>query len=361
MSIATVTVIVPHFKRRSTGVTSTVGALLPVQRSTLPIAALGYGLPEGMPSVSAWQLLLAWRRPNDHPFRIWHARRQNEMLVGCILKYVLRQPWRLVFTAANARPLSGITRFAIDRMDALIATSNAVATALDKPATVVVHGVDTERFRPAEDRAAEWAASGLPGRFGIGILGRVRPQKGTDLFVDAMIDLLPRHPDWTAAVIGRAKPADGAFRDGLIRRVTDAGLSNRIWFLGERPAEEIPTWFRRLSVVVAPARQEGFGLTPLEAMASATPAVTSEAGAFRRTVVDGETGIVTPTGDLASLVGAIDRLMGDDAKRETMGLSARRHAVARAGIEAEAGGINAVYERLWSVEPGTGAHARPPT
>ncbi len=77
------------------------------------------------------------------------------------------------------------------------------------------------------------AATGLPGRHLIGCFGRIRHQKGTDLFVDAMIALLPRYPDWTAILCGRITPEHAAFGDELKARIAAAGLSERILFLGE--------------------------------------------------------------------------------------------------------------------------------
>ena len=82
--------------------------------------------------------------------------------------------------------------------------------------TVILHGVDTERYRPPTDRAAAFAASGLPGKYAIGCFGRVRHQKGTDVFVDAMCRLLPRYPDFSAVIIGAVtvdqKPFEQALR-----------------------------------------------------------------------------------------------------------------------------------------------------
>ncbi|MGO8425835.1 glycosyltransferase, partial [Rhizobium ruizarguesonis] len=112
------------------------------------------------------------------------------------------------------------------------------------------------------------AATGLPGRHLIGCFDRVRHQKGTDLFVRAMIELLPQHTEWTAVVSGRVTAEHVAFADKRKADVAAAGLSDRILFRGEVP--DIKIWYRRLTLYVAPSRNEGFGRTPLEAMASRT-------------------------------------------------------------------------------------------
>ena len=66
----------------------------------------------------------------------------------------------------------------------------------------------------------------------MGCFGRIRHQKGTDLFVDAMIALLPQFPDWTAVITGRVTPEHRGFADELKKKVDAAGLSDRIVFLG---------------------------------------------------------------------------------------------------------------------------------
>ena len=92
-----VEVIATNLKRRFSGVTSTVLALLPVQSSQVRIAALGPNLPRDLPRVT-WGGLFChgWQSPPGRPFRIWHARRNLEMLAGLILRTVLRMPLKLV-------------------------------------------------------------------------------------------------------------------------------------------------------------------------------------------------------------------------------------------------------------------------
>ena len=270
------------------------------------------------------------------------------MLAGVLLKSVLRQPWKLVFTSAGQRRHTAYTRWLIRRMDALIATSEGAASFLERPAIVIHHGVDTQRFFPAADRLAEWRAAGMPGSFGVGAFGRIRPQKGTDLVVEAMIRLMPTYPDAALVLTGLVTPKFERFKAELEGRVAAAGLQSRILFVGERPGEEMPAWFRRVTLYVAPMRHEGFGLTPLEAMASGAAVVATRTGAAAALVVDGETGFLVEPGDLEALVTAIERLIADRGLAEAMGRRGRLKAVRHHDIEAEAQRINAVYRSLWA-------------
>ncbi len=347
---AEIEVVTPNLHLRWSGVTSTIATLVPLQHAAgLSIAAVGPNLPASVPQTKARAILRGgWRSPPGRGYRIWHARRNDEMMAGLLLRDVLRQPWRLVFTSAAQRHHKPLTKALIRRMDAVIATSEAAASYLEVPATIIHHGVDTARYVPAPDRKKAWAETGLPGARGIGVFGRVRHNKGTDLFIDAMIRLLPRYPDVTAVVTGLMAPEDSVFVNSLKQRISASGLDARIHLLGVRPAEEMPLWFRRVSVYVAPQRWEGFGLTPLEAMASGTAVVATRTGAAPLLVADGETGRLIPPGDLDALVAAIEPLLADDAHAEQMGAAGRARAVACHDVSREIAAIRAVYDDLWA-------------
>ncbi|WP_442582715.1 glycosyltransferase family 4 protein [Mesorhizobium sp. ASY16-5R] len=341
-----VEVIAPNFKQRLSGVTSTIVQLVPLQASTVGIATLGPGLPAGLPKLRWWQLPSLWRRPASGRKRIWHARRNVEMIGGIFLKHVLRMPLHLVFTSAAQRDHRPFTKWLIRRMEAVIATNVRSGSFLDVPHTVVMHGVDLEAFHPARTADDTFAASGLPGKYAVGCFGRVRAQKGTDLFVDAMIALLPGHPDWTAVITGRVTAEHQNFADELKRRIAAAGLEKRILFLGEVP--DIKAWYRRVSLYVAPSRNEGFGLTPLEAMASATPVVASDAGAYAEMIVEGRTGSVAAAGDGVALTAAIGRYLDNPEMARVHGEEGLVQARACFRLEREAAAIENVYETVWA-------------
>jgi mannosyltransferase len=323
-------------------VTSTVTALLPWQKEHIRIAAAGWHVPATVPRVPMWRLILGgWSRP-----RVWHARRNDEMIVGVLLRYVMRQPWKLLFTSAAQRKHTRFTRFLIRSMDHVIATSWQAASYLEREATVIEHGVDLRRFQPAEDRDVAWRETGLPGRYGIGAFGRVRAQKGSDLFVAAMIRLLPKYPEWTAVITGLEAPEEAAFIRKLREDIAAAGLEERIRLLGEVPREEVPLWFRRVTLYVAPMRWEGFGLTTLEAMASGTAVVATRTGASPQIVVEGETGNLIPPDDLEALANAIEPYLANPQLAITRGIAGRAAVESRHDIAAEAAAIHAIYREL---------------
>ncbi|HEY5232582.1 MAG TPA: glycosyltransferase family 4 protein [Verrucomicrobiae bacterium] len=347
--IRDIEVIVPNLKLKHTGVTSTIAALLPVHARHLKIAAVGFGLPADWPQIG-WEnfFLHGWKRPHHRPFRIWHARRNNEMLAGLLLRSVLRMPLKLVFTSAALRNHAWLTRILLRQMDRVIATSPEAASRLRVPAKIILHGVDVQLYHPLADREKEWLSTGLPGRHGIGVFGRVRRQKGTDLFVESMCRLLPRYPDFSAVIVGAVTPDQKLFSGKLKSKVAAAGLSGRIRFLGELPPPEVRLWMRRMTIVVGPQRWEGFGLVPIEAMAGGAAVVATRAGAAHHLVADGKTGCLVPTDNLEALVEKIEVLMKDLVLATTMGRQGRTHVIEKFTVGREADEIQSVYENCWN-------------
>lgn len=344
--LAKIEIIAPNLKRRLSGVTSTIVQLVPLMSKSLGIATIGPGLPEKLPKIFASQLPGLWRRPISGRKRIWHARRNVEMVAGIVMKSALRMPLHLVFTSVAQRKHRPFTKWLIRRMDRVIATSTRAGAYLDVPHSVIMHGVDLDAYHPARSSYDDFAASKLPGKYGIGCFGRVRHQKGTDLFVDAMIELLPDYPEWTAVICGRVTVKHAGFAADLKRRVAEADLTDRIVFLGEVP--DVKHWYRRMSVYVAPSRNEGFGLTPLEAMASCTAVVASDAGSYAEVVVPGTTGLVVPAGDGPALKKAIAAYLANPGLAEKHGQNALRHVTDNFGLAREANAIEAVYRSFWS-------------
>ena len=340
-------VIIPNLNWRYSGVTATNRAVAPLLARQCRVAWLGPHRPDGVAGLGLFDLLCLRFRPPARSVRIWHARRNVEMIVGVILR-ALGFHLGLVFTSAAQRHHTWITRFLIARQDAVIATTEAAAAYLKRSATIIHHGVDTELYCLPADRHKAFAATGLPGQYAIGVFGRVRPQKGTDVFVAAMCRLLPRYPDFTAVVIGRITVEHRAFADGLQAEIAAAALTDRVRFLGELPIEEVPRWYQRVSIYVFASREEGFGLTLLEAMASGAALVAARSGAAATVVRDGDTGVLVPPGDVDALVAALEPLMREPARAAEMGLRARARAVETFSLAHEASEIAAVYRQIWA-------------
>ena len=343
------TIFVLNMHRNFTGVSATAAAVARRQLDRYDVTLVGRPLPGCPEPVSLGEALrLSRRKPPGRNFHIWHVRRNAEMWAGLMARDVFGLPVRLVFTSAAQRRHSLVPRWLIARMDAVIATTPEAARFVPGAHAVVPHGVDVDRFHPAAARAKAWAESGYPGAAGIVTIGRIREEKGTDRFVSAMIAALPQLPGYTALVLGRAAPEHAAFMARLKAQVADAGLADRILFPGEIDAALMPGLMRGLSLLVALPRYEGYGVTPLEAMASGVPFVSSDAGWFREFSGKGAAGTVIADGDPQAAAAEIVAILSDPERHAAMAEAARMRALERFGVAAEADGINAVYEELWS-------------
>jgi glycosyltransferase involved in cell wall biosynthesis len=124
---------------------------------------------------------------------------------------------------------------------------------------------------------------------------RLVVQKGIDDAVRALAQL----PEDTVLVVLGEGPQRRAL-EGLAREL---GVEERMFLLGRVP--DVAAWLRRATVYVHPARWEGFGLGVLEAMHAALPVVATRVSSLPELVADGETGLLVPSGDPASLAHAI--------------------------------------------------------
>lgn len=338
-------VIAPNLNRRLSGVTSTIVRLVPLQAKTIDIESFGMGLPDHTPRMSLGVLLALKTRKIP---TIWHARRNIEMLLGLFLKYILGKRLKLLFTSASQREHSAYTKFLIRQMDKVVVTSNAGKAYLKVPASVVYHGINTTDFQPPTSVSEARKALKLPELKLIGCFGRIRAQKGTDLFVDTMLDVLPKHPNWGAVILGRATEQHTGFLAELKSKVTAAGLENRILFAGEVPVDQIAQWYQSLDLFIAPQRWEGFGLTPLEAMACGTPVIATKVGAFPELIIENKTGHLIDRDNLAQMIEATEKLIGNDEQRAKFAVQSRIHMVENFDISVEANKLIEIYRELAS-------------
>ncbi|WP_417250412.1 glycosyltransferase family 4 protein [Celeribacter sp.] len=343
-SSSDVAVIAPNLKRRLSGVTATVVRLVPVQAKEIDIRATGPGLPPSVPHIPLWRIPFLTRRT-----RVWHARRNVEMLLGLFLRNVLRMRLKLLFTSAAQRQHKPFTKKLIAKMDAVVATSPQAAAFLDRPATVIMHGIDVDTFRPSENMHATRRKLGLADGMLIGCSGRIRHQKGQDLLVEAAIPLLRSRTNVHVVFTGRATQENETYLSALREKIDAAGLGDRMRFIGEIPWDDMIAFYQSLDLFVAPARWEGFGLTPIEAMACGTPAIACRGvGAFDQQIKDGETGALIEKDNVSDLQRAFEALIDNPDRLAAMRPAARAHVVEKFSIAREAQALIAIYRDLLS-------------
>lgn len=332
--------ILGNSARRFSGVTSTMLQTLPEVRRLMPLAVLGpHHLPEDTP-VLTFRQLVALRDQT----RLFHARRNDEMIQALAARR-LGAKLKIVFTSTAQRHHTRFTRWLMSRMDGIITTCTAANAYLDPPADVIIpHGVDLDRYHPPPDREKAWKALGLPGRFGIGIFGRVRPSKGIDILVEAAIPVLQDHPDPTIVVVGETTPKFRKYEEKLKEKIRQADLADRFLFLGKRPGHELPGLFRAMTLVAALSRNEGFGLTVPEAMASGCAVLASHAGAWQDIITQGTHGHLVPCDDVPATRQALEQLLTSDL--DTMGQINRQHVEKNYSVRREATALVEYYRSI---------------
>ena len=189
-----------------------------------------------------------------------------------------------------------------------------VARGVRAPVEVIPVGVDSSQFTP-HPRGRKTAAPSLL------YLGRLKRYKGVDLLLRAVAVLAEQglHIDFVIAGKGDARPE-------LEHLAGDLGITDQVTFAGfvddARKIDLMRTsWVHGLASAI-----EGWGITVIEAGACGTPSVASDAPGLREALLDGETGLLAPHGDIEALAGAIRRLVTDSGLRDRLGSGARRYA-----------------------------------
>ncbi len=189
--------------------------------------------------------------------------------------------------------------------------------------TLVPCGVDARKFRPVDQSKAR-ERLGLPDKPTIVYVGRLVPRKGVDTLVEAFA-LLPDRLDARLVVVGGEPGVEiSPETDRLSALAEKFKVRERVTFTGSQPQEELRRYYGAADVAVTVPHYEPFGMTPLEAMACATPVAGSRVGGIKTSVADGKTGYLVPPKDPEALAGRLLRLLSDESLRNRMGRAARR-------------------------------------
>jgi N-acetyl-alpha-D-glucosaminyl L-malate synthase BshA len=120
---------------------------------------------------------------------------------------------------------------------------------------------------------------------------------------------------------------DGSERTNVEHRARCLGIYDQCSFVGKQP--HIADYLSACDVLLLPSDQESFGLAALEAMACEVPVIASRVGGLPEVVTDGETGFLSPVGDVDKMAADAARLLADEKLRREMGARAREFAIDR--------------------------------
>ncbi|MEI6666538.1 MAG: glycosyltransferase family 4 protein [Acidobacteriota bacterium] len=199
----------------------------------------------------------------------------------------------------------------LDRLDGQIAVSQSCIRALEPyfalNARIIPNGIDIEAFSPHGPKLPKYD----DGKLNLLFLSRLEPRNGLDLMMQAFDIVRRRRTDVRLIVVG-----DGPLRAEYQAKVPAAYASD-VEFVGPVLAERA-AFYRTADVYCAPISKASFGMTLLEAMASATPIVATENDGYRD-LLGPEEGVMVPHGDPQEFAGAILPLLADQDLRARMG------------------------------------------
>lgn len=229
---------------------------------------------------------------------------------------------------------------------AIVANSRATAVTLNlkprRPALFVVH--DGTILTPPAPRP-EPSSSPI-----IGLIGRISPWKGQDVFLQAAAILRPRYPGVTFRIIGKPLFNEVEWDAGLRRLTTELDLDHSVDFVGFR--EDIPAEIASLTVLVhASVRAEPFGQVIIEGMAARVPVVATNGGGVPEIVAHGVTGLLVPMGDPGAMAAAIDSLLADPARALRIAERGRLEVERRFSIDKTAREMEQVFTKIAALHP----------
>ena len=235
---------------------------------------------------------------------------------------------------------------------------------------VLPYGVDTVRFAPSPDTrqatrqrlglSGDGVSAGSGGLFPSGrtsietgcrdstiifAAGRLVRKKGFEYLIDAAARLAPRWPAMRVVIAG-----GGDLADELKGRARDAGIAEAVTFLGAVSQSEMPALLAAADIVAVPSVRDDSGNVDglpnvvMEALASATPLVTTPAGGIGSVVEHARTGLLVPERDPEALAAAFETLLADKELRARLGQAARREVCERYTWEQYAARLEAIYD-----------------
>lgn len=172
-------------------------------------------------------------------------------------------------------------------------------------------------------------------------VGRLVPEKGFDLALDAFEKLCARYPNARLTLAG-----DGPEREALEQRAEGLGIRDRVEFLGWTAPDSIPERMNRASLLLMPSRREGLPLVAIEASLAGLPIVATKVGGLPEVIDAGRTGLLVRPEDSSALTKSMVSILEDPKRARAMGEAARSRALERFDLEAQVDSYDGLYRRL---------------
>ena len=203
------------------------------------------------------------------------------------------------------------------------------------------NGVDTRQFSSGTPVLRDLA--GLDGKLIVGFVGRLAPEKGLRILIQAAEGILRAQPDVKLVLVG-----EGPEREELQTLVSQSGLEKSVIFLGQR--SDLPDVYASFDIFVLPSLIEAMPMTVLEAMAAGKPIIASRVGGVPKMISDQESGILVEPGDVSDLKAALTQLLQRPETARQFGKRASEVVQARFSSDSMARRYLSVYQKVLSAD-----------
>ncbi len=249
----------------------------------------------------------------------------------------------------KVRAYEWLDRRHLTSMDRVVCVSDGQAIKVRRagvPAdrvTVIHNAARPEAFADPDPSARRELLSLFPGANRVMQVvlaaGRLSPEKGFDVLVAAIPDVIGRFPRTGFVVFG-----EGPERKRLEQRVATLGLADNVVLPGFR--RDLDRLLPAADILALSSHTEGLPNVVLEAAAAGVPVVATAVGGTPEVVLDGETGYLVPPADQVALADRLTMLLGSQAARERMGATSREFVRERFSFHAQADAYLALAHRL---------------
>lgn len=285
----------------------------------------------------------------------WNARQSHKNQRPIVLHTIHGLPFHPYQNPLVNRTWITAERWAARRCDGIICvadamTRQALAARVGRPElfTTVYSGMEVEPFiNPAVTR--EQARTRLnipPAAFVFGTIARLQPLKGHDDLLATAGELFAKVPDAHLLWIG-----DGIFRPRFEQVLRDKGWTSRVTLTGLVPPTEVPQLLPAMDALVHPSYREGLARALPQALLGGVPVISYDCDGAAEVCVEGTTGFLVPTGDVAQLCRAMVRMANDRTAARAMGETGRRFCLQRFSADVMVDGIEKVYRQLEQTPP----------
>jgi glycosyltransferase involved in cell wall biosynthesis len=229
----------------------------------------------------------------------------------------------------------------IRRVDRFIAASSEIGRELmgvgvnPQKIRCIPNGIDTDKFRPVPGneklRMRQKLSLPVDKRLFI-FTGRLAASKGLLLLIQVWNELVQKHPDIHLVLVGSGKGSFDNCEDELKDYIKLHRLEQSVSLTGD--VDNVHEYLQASDVFVFPSEYEGFGMSIVEALACALPAVVTRVGVAREHIQDRENGILINPKDEQGTQEAIEWLLSDKDLWATLGMNARKGIVEKYSLEA---------------------------